>query len=345
MQDISNLFTPDKLIPSTSTPKTESKKTGAAGKKPAKLTGTKSSNSSKRNRSSGSGTTPEGKKYHPNQSGGLTDETVEAFGEFSASWEEDGAAENSLSSIEKQITSNKKLSVVLKRSPLDAVKKNVEAPPPTSTGSKRPSNPQEIKGVEAQPPKVPKMSNKRTGIEIKIYKKHGEGKVNLSKEEWESIKSTIQEYLFDREMYAMFEKIKRTPWNSEEDVSYGALSFASTEDLDEMAKHIRNMRFTLHITWYECKPSKWLASFRIHGMTAIDPKKIVAAMIKLNKLSGTAIEVKAKLTPAGDARYITISPDDILLEELREKEANGIRLKTGFSNTTVRIYNAEEKKE
>ncbi len=80
-------------------------------------------------------------------------------------------------------------------------------------------------------------------------------------------------------------------------------------------------------------------------MTAVDPKKVVGAMIKLNKLSGRAIDVRAKLTPAGDARYFTVSPDETLLEELREREADGTRLKTGFSSTTVRLYNTEENRE
>ncbi len=318
--DETKLFTPDKKkIITTSTPKTAvvELKRVQDPKKP-KATGSKTGNNkaanrtgSKRNRSGNTGTTPEGKKPHGYESG-ISDESALAVGEFTAS------VEDSLNSIEEEIVANK-------------------------TGLKRANQP--IKNKFQAPPKIPRMG-KRTGIEIRFFKRLERTDGSLSREEWDDAKGRIQEYLFDRELFDIFDKIKNTPHNgTEEAFSFGALTFATVEDMETVHQLMTEVRFKIRLSMQPVKPTKWQASFRIQGMLNIDPKKIINAIIRMNGLSGAAVIAEAKLTSDGSGRYITVSPDDKLLEDLRKREEEGQRLKTGFGQTTIRTFNIENKKD
>ncbi len=339
MRDLEGeLFKPDKTSTSTPktnripkvdvklTPKLELRKVEAdaairnkkgAGSKSAKSA--KSANNSKRNRSGGSGLTPEGKKQSV---GGITDESAEAFGEFSRSLEKDGDTEAGKIDVivsEKRIFAN------------------------TSSSALKRASPEEQDGNTG--PKPAKMS-KRSGIEIRFFKRWNQQDrgSSLTIEEWQEVKAKFQEYLFTKELDEIFDKIVHTPFNSREKVHYGLFSFANVEDMEETYKIVMDGNFGLKfmVAVQPIRPTDWEASFRITGMLEVDPRRIFDSMIKRNKLAGGAISVEAWLTKEKDARYFKIRPDDVMTEDLRAREEkNELRLKTGFSATTVRIYKVE----
>ncbi len=325
MRDTDELFTPDKKITTvtTSTPrnckveikKLQNRRADFKKNSPSAASGSKSNpgKTGKRNRSGPTGSTPEGKKAHET---GISDESALAVGEFTASLE---SIDDSLDVIEKEINGNK-------------------------SGLKRSTGPTTAKREDQAPPKIPKMG-KRTGIELRFYKRLEKSDGSLSREEWDDAKARIQEFLFDQELYGIFDKIQGTPHNGKDEPNYGVLTFTNEEDLDDVYKRMTEVRFKTRITLRAIKPSRWLASFRIHGMTKVDPRKVFEAIMKMNGLAGIPLNVEARLSADGSGRYFTVTPDDMLLEDLRRREEEGARLKTGFNSTTIRVYNAEEKKE
>ncbi len=304
---------PDKN-PSTSTPKPAQKnKIGKKGRG-KKIQGSSSGsslgqslNSTKRNRSADqkTGHTPENKR----QAQGLDDDAIESFGEFSVS---SGLNEEevSLSEIEQDIISN-------------------------PSGLKRGSGPTK---EEFEPPRKERKMAKRTGIEIRLLKKNGMYESDLETSEWTSVKDSVQEFLFDNGLLEIFGKIVSTPYNRQEGVAYGAITFKKVEEAEEMMELLKKVRFQLPVFMKLVTPTNFIVRFRVYGMLTVDPKKIVNAIVHLNGFKGKALEIRAKtLDDTPECRQFTVTPDGELLQGFRAFEATNMRIKTGFNSTIFRI--------
>ncbi len=304
------------ISPISSTPKPEkvkkfkkpnkSSKTGSKANQSLGLSPCPSTSSSKRNRSTDqtTGFTPESKKA------GLGDEALEAFGDFSSS----SGLNDSLDELESAIVQNR---AGLKRN-LTRGPESTEDPPP--------------------PVKEIKMA-KRTGIEIRFFKKEGIYQYGLSIEEWTKVKDQVQEQMFDKGLLEAFGRIVSTPFNGRGALAYGAITFKSVTDAEELLAHLNHFVFGLPISMQLIKPCRYVVKFRVYGMLTVDPKKIINAMLKLNNFTGNYVEVNASSIPeiVPDCRQFVLIPDDKLLEEFRALEANGSRIKTGFNSTIFRI--------
>ncbi len=314
----SNPNTP--IVPASSTPKPgkgrkfkKPLKTSKAGNKSNVSLGSSpgpSTGSSKRERSSSSdhktGFTPENKKA------GLGDEVLEAFGDFSAS---SGLNEDSLSSLETAIIQNR-AGVKLKRIATHGSEPTESAPPP----------PKEIKMA------------KRTGIEIRFFKKDGIYNYALEIEAWTKVKDQVQEQMFDNGLLETFGKIVSTPYNARGPLAYGAITFQTVTDAEEMFAHLTKFVFGFPVSMQLIKPCRFFIRFRVYGMVAVDSKKVANAILQLNQLEGSYTELHAAtVSDAADCRQFVMTPDEKLLAGFRALESTGARIKTGFNSTLFKI--------
>ncbi len=308
-------------IPISSTPKPEkgTKSSKSSKKKTARSTPSSSpgvsatpgssSKGSKRNRSTEqtTGFTPESKRV------GLNDEALEAFGDFSSS-SGLNTEEDSLNEIEKAIVGNQ---ITLKRG---------------NPSSEENSGP---------PLKEVRMA-KRTGIEIRIFRKNAIYEDSLSPEDWGQVKDSVQEHMFDHGLLDMFDKIVSTPYNTQGTLSYGAITFRNTKDQDEMMALLQKFTFKFPVFLRPMKPIRFVIKFCIYGKVSVDPKKIVKAMLQLNGFKGREIECRTStVDDVPGCRQFTLTSDEQLLEEFKAME--GQRLKTGFNATTFRIVDISNK--